>query len=605
MFRKALKFLFPENLWTRRFTYWWLVTLVTLFTFDLLWMGQTTFRPLSFIAFYPYLFLNTTVLVLPAMLSRRSWIQAFVLLITDIIMIANLMYCRTYYNGIPAESYLLVGNLADFTDSVISSFRWYYAVLPFISIAAWIGAKRFIGTDDEKPRFTSYLFTLFVLCVLAWAADAWRGKSLMARIDEMKNDYKVYMCVLPIYQISGYVIFDMLADKDELTPEIEQNVNVWLQDHHRLVDTYYAGRMQNDSLRHPDNLIIILCESLESWVLEKEVEGQEVTPNLNRVIKDSATFYAPNVMTQVGPGRSIDGQLLVLTGLLPHTSRVYAFQDPEEKYFYSLPKATREQGGHSTLLTGDKPQTWNQRGVAGAFGMDTVLYNTSWSFDEFDGNKRGYLSDNDLMRQTVEKMKNGEVWQPGGKELIMIVTHSGHDPFRIAKHLRGVEFKENYSKLIDDYMIAANYTDRALGILIDYLKTRPDWDNTMVVITGDHEGLAKLRNDAMKDPNSAKIVDPQQHVPLIVLNSPVPGRFDNEMGQVDIYSTIIDLMGWYDYSWKGMGQSVFDPLFPGVAYSSNLGTVSSSKEAAPDIINHLKEAHKVSGWIIQYDLLRP
>ena len=41
--------------------------------------------------------------------------------------------------------------------------------------------------------------------------------------------------------------------------------------------------------------------------------------------------------------------------------------------------------------------------------------------------------------------------------------------------------------------MVANYTDYAIGSFIDYLKSRPDFDETMIVIAGDHEGLASDR----------------------------------------------------------------------------------------------------------------
>lgn len=154
-------------------------------------------------------------------------------------------------------------------------------------------------------------------------------------------------------------------------------------------------------------------------------------------------------------------------------------------------------------------------------------------------------------------------------------------------------------------MIAANHTDYSIGVLIDYLKTRPDWEQTMIVITGDHEGLAQLRDQALKDPNSAELVDPKPHTPLLIINSPIPGRYDGELGQVDLYSTILDLMGWYDYPWKGIGQSIFDPSFPGLAYNPTLDIVGDKNNTNPETINHLKESQNISSSIIQFDMLRP
>ena len=43
-------------------------------------------------------------------------------------------------------------------------------------------------------------------------------------------------------------------------------------------------------------------------------------------------------------------------------------------------------------------------------------------------------------------------------------------------------------------MIMANYTDHGLGILLDYLKSRPDYKDMMIVIIGDHEVLLPTAN---------------------------------------------------------------------------------------------------------------
>lgn len=59
-----------------------------------------------------------------------------VYIIVDLLLIANLMYFRTYFTIIPAGSYLLVGNLADFTDSVWESLRLSDIVFPLTTLAA-------------------------------------------------------------------------------------------------------------------------------------------------------------------------------------------------------------------------------------------------------------------------------------------------------------------------------------------------------------------------------------------------------------------------------------------------------------------------------------
>ena len=126
---------------------------------------------------------------------------------------------------------------------------------------------------------------------------------------------KAYLCAstTSMYTVFGSLYYDLINQKQEATPQIQQEIKEWLSQkpgHHPL-----AGRI---GIRN--NCIVILAESLESWVLEREVEGQEITPYLNKLLQDSTTLYAPHVLTQVKGGRSIDAQLLLCAGMLPINS---------------------------------------------------------------------------------------------------------------------------------------------------------------------------------------------------------------------------------------------------------------------------------------------
>lgn len=595
-----LRGLFPASLWTARFTYWWVAALLTLLIFDLLWMSQTTFRPFCFLPFWPYLFLATTLLALPALFTKSRWVHAALLLIVDGVMVANLMYCRTYFNAIPAQSYLLAANLSDFTDSVADSFSWLYLLLPLLTLAAVAGYPSVAGRRDARPRLLPYFVTIAVLTLLAWAADAWRGGP-MKHMDGLSINCYKSTCITPVYTIGGFVVHDLMRAKEELTPEIETEVADWLDAHRQLRGLPAVDTLAN---QHPgrENLVIILCESLESWPLEKSVEGIELTPYLNSLIADTATFFAPNVVTQAANGRSIDGQLLTLAGMLPMRNSVYSYVAADNT-FYTLPKAMREHGGRSYILTCDKPHVWNQIRVANAFGVDTLLHHTSWNNNEPVGTARR-LSDGGFMAQSVEKLRRGEIWPSGERAFLMWVTYSGHNPFRLPEKLRRINFKGDYPEMVKNYMTTANYTDHSLATLIEYLKTRPDWAETMVVIVGDHEGLADRRKEAVRNPHSREFVDAGQHTPLIILNSPVPGRYDGQLGQVDVYSTLIDLMGWSDYCWHGMGQSVLDSDYPGVAIGFADDMCGDPDSVDSLRLDHLRRARDVSDKILKFDLLK-
>lgn len=599
MRKVKIKDLFPERLWTGGFTYWWIVSLATMFMFDIFWMMQTTFRPMSYFAFYPVIFLCAFFLALPSLISRNGVLQALWLLFFDLLFIANLMYCRTYYNAIPLHSYGLAGNLSDFHASVADSFKWYFIFLPVLTLVAfsyYLFSKRI---SKKLPSPLLYFLYVCVLAIITWAGDAWRG-GIMKRMEWMSNYAYLSSSITPIYSLGGFLIHDYYKTNEKLTEEDSKKVNDWLEEHKNMEAAYW-----NDSTRverkAPKNLVLILCESLESWVIGTKVEGKELTPNINEWIADSTTFYAPHIATQVGAGRSIDGQLLILSGLMPMKSQAYAY-DAVENDFFTLPKAMKEEGANTFLFTCDKPYVWNQALVAKAFGIDSLIYAKDFKIDETAGPSRR-LSDGSFMKQISEKLENDHIWDPGEKAMIVAVTYSGHNPFKLPKELRKIDLEGNYPEIIKDFMVTANYTDASLKTLIDYLKSRPDWEETMVVITGDHEGLASDRKTAMENPLTKEFVDPGQHTPLIILNSPKGGTYNREMGQVDIYSTLLDLMNLYQYPWKGLGFSAFDPSSPGFAFGSTgelSGDISSS---TPEMQNHVQEAKTISDLILKFNLL--
>lgn len=65
------------------------------------------------------------------------------------------------------------------------------------------------------------------------------------------------------------------------------------------------------------NLILILVESLESWPLFNDELAQSVIPNLHRLVNDEHTAYFSHITSMVRHGVSGDGQMMLLSGLLP------------------------------------------------------------------------------------------------------------------------------------------------------------------------------------------------------------------------------------------------------------------------------------------------
>lgn len=565
--------------------------------FDILWALETTFRGMSNPSLYVNALFFSFVLTIPFLIFRKLWLQSIILLSLACLLEANLMYCRTYFTAIPLDSYMLAGNLKDFTASVWDSLRWSDLSLLIVTVAViWCSAR--ISNPRPGKRFIiSYTCWTLGLACISWLLSLSDG-GFRKSIARMEESCYYSTCVAPVYTVFGNMLYQGVGEATAgLTPESMEIMENWLSDKERLRPLNALP----DSIGTRRNLVLILCESLESWVLETEIDGKPITPYLDSLIGDSSTLYAPSVMTQVGAGRSIDCQLLINAGMMPMLSNVYSMKYPASTY-YTLTKAMKERGNaRGYILTCDKPIVWNQEVIAGSFGIDTVLHRSSWRNDELVGNP-AKLSDGSFMRQSVEKLKQGDIWPVGETAFIQWVTYSGHNPFVLPEKLWDPEFNvpESWPKKGADYIRMAHYTDESLKELIEYLKSRPDYDETLIVITGDHEGLASNRSELRRNKELAGIIDPGRHTPLIVLNSPVPGRYEKTMGQIDVYPTILQLMGLTDYEWKGMGQSVLDPSKPAIA--SSMGVTEGDSIGVPsEIMENILSSGTISDMIIRYD----
>lgn len=585
--------LFPKDLWDARTNRFFWCLAAKFIIFDLIWCSQTTFSSLSMIDLYVNTFFVILLLLLPYEASRSRIVESVVLIALDMLLISNLMYSRTYNSLIPLNSYAAAGNLSDFTASVVDSMRWIDVLFPLTSLVAIITVAKSKSSEDvsQAKRWKQYGITTAVAFVLAMAFIVPRG-GLKKSFEHMQNA-NYYTCTAPVYTVFGNMLYDAIEEQAPFTQAMQKRIDRW----EALKPVY---KPLPDTIGRRTSLVVILCESLESWVINRKIEGKEITPYLNAAIAEKSTLYAPYVLTQVKGGRSIDCQLMLNAGMLPIQNGCYAMTNLNTTYF-SLTKAMRQQNHtRGYLLSVDKPVTWNQQMVARAFGIDTLVMRDCWVNNEKVGSRKK-LGDASFMRQAVRKMKQKQLWPVGQNAYMQFVTYSGHNPFVLPDRLKRIHLKGNYPTKMADYIYMANYTDYALGELLSYLKTRPDYKNMMIVITGDHEGLASDRADILKSKVAQGIVSPKQFTPFIVVNSPVGLHYDKVMGQIDMYPTVLNLMHLDHYAWKGLGQSILDPGKYPVAVGSNMNVEGRAPKKE---INRLKEAFYISDLMIRYNKIK-
>ena len=118
-----------------------------------------------------------------------------------------------------------------------------------------------------------------------------------------------------------------------------------------------------------------------------------------------------------------------------------------------------------------------------------------------------------------------------------------------------------------NYIKRLNYFDNELSKFIAELKACGLYDKSLIVIASDHQ----VRRGAA----SKAIVGP--YIPWIILNSPVTGNVRSVVRQVDLFPTILEILG-KDYRFMGMpysgvGRSIYKQYAAGFYGLSTAGNV--------------------------------
>src|SRR5690606_12550328 len=120
--------------------------------------------------------------------------------------------------------------------------------------------------------------------------------------------------------------------------------------------------------------------------------------------------------------------------------------------------------------------------------------------------------------------------------------------------------------LVGDYIRAQNYADDALGQFIDALQANGVWDDSLIVLYGDHLGLPMFSLDRKEKQLMEEIYGREYgytdmiNVPLIIAGQGItyPRTFDQIGGQVDLLPTIANLLGISLDDQLHFGQDLFN-----------------------------------------------
>lgn len=294
------------------------------------------------------------------------------------------------------------------------------------------------------------------------------------------------------------------------------------------------------------NLLVIQVESLESFVLGQRIDGQEITPTLNRLMNGGYTFT--NLYEQVKGGNSSDCDFLLMTGMLPIDSN-YVFGAWHDKTYLSLQTVMKERADYTSYyFHGGGNSSWNYEDML----RDGIRVEHIVGDYEHDEILNEYISDESFFRQTVEKLAASPMDEPFYAH---VTTCSSHIPCHLPEELRELELDEELeSNPMGRYLQVIRYVDTQLGMFLEALEAQGVLDNTAIVVVGDHGGVNKyyphfvdnLDGDVREDwfPKANE----KYTIPMIVYcPSALPTKtIETIGGQVDVMPTLLGLFGAWD-----------------------------------------------------------
>jgi len=309
------------------------------------------------------------------------------------------------------------------------------------------------------------------------------------------------------------------------------------------------------------NVIIIQMESFQNFLVNLSIEGQEITPNFNKLV--SSNHYFNQFYQQVGQGNTSDAEFVVNTSLyIP--PRGAATQMYADRHLPSLAKLLAEQNYDSATFHTNVVEFWNRGELYDSLGFKNY-YDAKFFGDEdtvFFG-----ASDDILYNKTIDKLV--EMDQKDNPFYAQIVSMTAHHPYSIPEEKQLITLPERYNDtLVGNYLLAQHYADEALGKFVANLKDKGLWEDSIVIFYGDHLGLPMYSlNDhelsLMEEIYGRKYSYTDMiNIPLLLSingNDENQGQVHEQIGgQVDVLPTVANLLGIDLAHQIHFGQDIFN-----------------------------------------------
>lgn len=616
-FKKVKEFMFDFGKKYPILSFYIISTFINSILLRLFTIGSFKIRPLFFDLGIVLLLSAVSFLIKKNGKKAYYIITSFIL--TAICIINSIYY--NYYSSFSSVSLLATSVFVkDFGDVVVDfaldAKDWLY-LWQIIGIILMI-VKYSNKEINEKRNFSRVSTVAIIMLAIGSALPPYNSWSRLIKLwnrVSVVNTFGVYTYQIDdLFQSLKPTFSNMFGYDNAL-----KVVSDYYEDNKKEQDTNaYTGIFEGK------NVIAIHAESLQNFVIGMTIDGQEITPNLNKLIKES--LYFDNFYAQVGVGTSSDSEFTYATSLMPSNNGTVFVNYFNNKYV-TIQNLLNDKGYYVFSMHGNAGDFWNRNVMHQNMGYDKFYSKSSFVIDEEYGLG---LSDESFFKQVVPMIQEIEenVGEPYYGTLITLTNHTpwdGADEYSDLKVTKTVEI--NGEMITRDYLEGTafgryiksiNYMDKAIGQFLDNMEIEDLLDNTVVVIYGDHDARMSKSNydymynydayaDGVLEPGDEGYIEFNDYdyelnkkVPLIIWSKDLKNSeiISVPMGMIDVLPTLGNMLNIYNkYS---LGKDIMD-----IKDGENIVVFNDGSYITSKIYYNARnnEAYTISNGVISKDYI--
>lgn len=469
------------------------------------------------------------------------WIIAIEILM-GLLLYANVVFYRFNSDFITLPTLTQTSNFGSLGGSIASLVQWHdllYLIDIIVLIALFIWSKPNwspIRIQKRKPLL------ILTAGVIAFAVNLGLAEADRPQLLKRTFDRNYIVKYLGAY---NFTIYDAIQNLKSSTQRVLADSSDLTEVENYTKNKYAEPDAELFGIGEGKNIIKIHLESFQSFLIDFKLHGEEVTPFINSLVHDQEKdfTYFDNFFHQTEQGKTADAELIMDTSLygLPQGA---AFVTKGNNTYQAIGSILHQQQGYtSAVLHGDNKSFWNRDEIYKELGIDE-FFDSSY-YDMSDDQVINYgLKDKPFFKESMPLLESLE--EPFYAHMITL-TH--HHPYLIDEEDTSIDPAETGDRSVDRYFQTARYLDESLEQFFDDLKESGLYDDSIIMIYGDHYGISENHNRAMEELLGEEITSFKnaqlQRVPFMIKVPGMKGRgtVHEYSGQTDVVPTLLHLLG--------------------------------------------------------------